>query len=73
METLSPRDREGQIILFLVLLCSLSYWFFSFWYHPNDPLSVAALYHGTDEMMFYPLVKALFRMGGDTPHGVRCC
>jgi hypothetical protein len=31
------------------------------------------LYHGTDEMMFYPLVKALFRMGGDTPHGVRCC
>lgn len=58
-ETLLPRDREGQIIIFLVLLTGLTYWFFSFWHYPNDPLSVAVLYRGSDDMIYYPFVKAL--------------
>jgi hypothetical protein len=59
METLFPRDRAGKVLIFLVLLSSLTYWLFSFWQHPHEPLSVAALYHGTDEMIYYPFVKAL--------------
>jgi hypothetical protein len=59
METLFPHDRKGKVIIFLVLLSGLTYWFFSCWHHPHDPLSVAALYRGSDDMSYYPVVKAL--------------
>ena len=54
-----PKDRQGQLMILFVVLCALSYWIISFLLYPDSPLSILALYRGSDDCHYYPLVKAL--------------
>ena len=60
-ETILPIKGYARLLLMLVLFKACSYWLISHWLHPDEPLSVLAMYRVGD-IQYYPLFSALARL-----------
>lgn len=57
-EVILSKNAYSYLLILLVIFKGLSYWVISKWQHPNEPLSVIALYRVGD-IEYYPLISAL--------------
>lgn len=61
LETLLPRETYARVFLFLVAVKALGYWLVSRLQHPQEPLSVLAMYRVGD-IQVYPAISSLSRL-----------